>query len=460
MTHNGHLAKSPTIPSHLRSYAPHHLILSLDKVLKEDFLDNPRSKADMTHVIKMIQYFYIFEPQASMINLLKTHFIYHLLGNLTLEVAKDTLTTFLCPGEMLLKVKEEERFLLYKYLTLTNFSDLFITQIQLLSVETIDAHLLKIQEDPEVLEFLSDMPDHLATNLKSKNMLLNLFHSLFNISLLNKHIKYPEDIHNGIQDIDRLGSLIMPNKRLHKKKAYGSIRRDSKGVSMSRISSSQQLDDMSKTGSHNEAESQIMEYLANQVDAEGARSPEKVKASIFNKTEYNKQSKKRGRKGLKMGKALKIFQRHVLALMTSRLILNRKGYMKQQRTMKLVIEPYVDKMSTPITHPEVRKIRKNKQQYYQVCLAREKGCCSVMQMLYVVLTTYHENRVKEEMAKKMKIFYGEGRGFLDIFFKDDALIFNVFWMFLIKIEYVLSNFLLFQSGYWAGKTFIHIAKNM
>jgi hypothetical protein len=58
---------------------------------------------------------------------------------------------------------------------------------------------------------------------------------------------------------------------------------------------------------------------------------------LLDKERYTNRGDK---KGMKQSKALKIFQRATLAIIASNLMLNRKGYMKNQRTLRLKIKCY------------------------------------------------------------------------------------------------------------------------
>jgi hypothetical protein len=99
------------------------------RVLNEEFIENEKSKADVNQLMRLIQYFYLFEPEISMKNMIRYNMFHEMLGNIHITTVKDTLTSFLTPGDPLLKVKENERTLMMTYFQKTGFFQLLISQI-------------------------------------------------------------------------------------------------------------------------------------------------------------------------------------------------------------------------------------------------------------------------------------------------------------------------------------------
>lgn len=84
-------------------------------MLNEEFIQNDKSKADVNQIMRLVQYFYLFEPENSMKNLIRYNMFHEMLGNIHINTVKDTLASFITPGDNLLKVKESERNLMMTY---------------------------------------------------------------------------------------------------------------------------------------------------------------------------------------------------------------------------------------------------------------------------------------------------------------------------------------------------------
>jgi hypothetical protein len=104
------------------------------KSLNDEFVMNQKSKADVNQIMRLIQYFYMFEPENSMKNLIKYNIFHEMLGNIHISTVKDTLGSFITPGDPLLKVKDAERNLMMTYFEKCGFFQLMIQQIDYVNI--------------------------------------------------------------------------------------------------------------------------------------------------------------------------------------------------------------------------------------------------------------------------------------------------------------------------------------
>lgn len=423
----------------------------LDQVLKQEFMENDKNKSDVNHIIKLIQYFFIQEQKASTVSLIRSHFLFHMIGNIHIPSVQQTVISLFSPGEMLLKMKEPNRNLILRYAELTNLFELLISQIDGIDREHINNSMEEAKKDEKVVEFLRDeIQPMLAEAKKTRNVFLSFFHSFFNIKMMNKQLKQPEEVFATIQDIDGIADSFKRDG-LRVASEIGTAYKFGSGGTLNTFS----YDDLSKG-----QETEMMDHLRTEEeeDADGDMIEDKdqlenmKKGNILMKYNYSLS------RPMRMSKALRVFQKFMLAIIITNWLLNRKGYLKEQRTLKARYQCYEEKIK--IIHPMLRKIMRNKLDYFEVCMKVEKDCKPVAETFYIILTNLRTYMQGEKMAKQIRGHYGEGGNLREALFRGDGLIFKLFWSFLIKIEHALENKSVFKSGYICGKLFVEIAMNM
>lgn len=447
----------------MKSCNPHYLDIFY-KVLNEEFIQNQKSKADVNQIMRLIQYFYLFEPENSMKNLIRYNMFHEMLGNIHIDLVKETLASFITPGDPLLKVDTKERNLMMTYFQKCGFFQLLIKQIDRVSITSVLDEVDRISKDEEIQSWVRSVKTNEASNLKSKNILLALFQSFFNIKLLNKHHKQPEQLYANIQDIDLVSQRIRNYKKTQGKSKFGPLK-DEFGKKLSVGSASQIVSRRSISTpnildiSENEVgDEELQKYVYEDDTQNQPNHHDKQTINLLDKDKYDKGNRRR----IRMTRALKLFQRATLAIIASRLMLNRKGYMKSQRTMRLKIKCYPEHIK--IIHPSIREIRKNHQKFFELSMKREKSSNNLIQLLHHCIVNYHSSETKKEFSKKMRMFVVEDPIFKNLLFFDpsdpEQLIFKIFRQFIAKIEYHLENKVLFHSSYWGGQLFNFICENI
>lgn len=410
-------------------------------VLVEEFCNDDKSKADVNHIMRLIQYFYIQEPKTSTFYLLKTHFLFHMIGNIHIQTVQDTIISLFTPGDMLLKVKEEQRNLLYKYAEKTNLFTLLFSQIDGIDISRVLEKIDSLKEDDELKLFLySNLGDPKPDGKRVRNIFLSFFHSFFNVKLLNKNIKQPEEVFATIQDIDGVSEII---KRTAIKEAKNSGYYKAYSVGTMNTFSNEELS--------NNQELEMMEHLQTNESNEEKKIDE-YRPNILMRDNYEVT------RPMKKSKALKVFHKLVLAVIVTNWLLNRKGYLKKQRTLKVSYTHYKEKIK--ILHPIIRNITDNKLKYFEKSMKTEKGCIAVLETIYSILIGQLTYSQDEKMLQQIRAHLGDSSQLNDLLFHSDGLLFKVFWFFLIKFEYGLENKKLFKSGYLCGKIFNLICSNM
>ena len=412
--------------------------------------------------MRLIQYLYLFEPEISLKNIIKYNIFHEMLGNIHISFIKDILASFITPGDPLLMVKEKERNVMMSYFKKVNFFQLLIKQIDFIDINMILDEIQRIKKDQAIQSWINALSINDSGAPKQKNAVLGLFQSFFNLKMLNKKHKQPEEMYTNILDIDRCTQNIRsskksPNLKTELVKPYqmyqsGSKARLSTGQ-LSRQSSPNNLD-KSLLG---EDDNELQRYVFDDDNVKDQVVGSK-RVNLLDKDQYEKGHWK----NMKKTKALKVFQKITITIIATNILLNNKGYMKKLRTMRLKINCYPENIK--IIHPSIREQRKDQQQFFQASMNREKSVLNLIELLHHSVTSYHSNQTKKEFCKKMRMFTAEDEEFINQLFFDpsnnDQFIFKLFRAFVSKIEYHLENKVLFQSSYWCGMLFNFICQNI
>jgi len=493
------------------------------KVILEEFINNYKSKADVNHIVRMVQYFYMYEPQLSMANIIATHFFYVLLMNIEVDSCRDTIISLMCQGDPLLKVEEQETNQLYKYLEITRFTELLASNLLYLTPSKILAHIEMIKVNQEVLKFISSLEHRSSSHiLQFRNINLNWFHSFFNVNLLTRLSKQPEEIYSNILDIDRLKEAIVEederlkniselsesedsctesdqhsaqNTPLAKISYRGSIgvmskeQRDSKRISM-RKSFASEVNKFKKMNTVNFDEDQesiinnpeVRDELTHAILAqEGSMLDLEVLEGLIHTEKPmivpDTPSKSLGMKTpslnlrsaitsirvkpLKKTKALREFQRVVLAIITINLMKSlseEAGYIKTQKRKKLKLVSYPEAILLISDGVRLKMERVSK----KTLVINEERSLQLMSTFYHLIRQFHMNQINLEMNQKLRMNIVEDSSLSRLLFSDEnnRIIIELFEVYLFKVNFALDNGIDFESGYYAGKTFNFLAKNM
>ena len=163
--------------------------------------------------MRLIQYLYLFEPEISLKNIIKYNIFHEMLGNIHISFIKDILASFITPGDPLLMVKEKERNVMMSYFKKVNFFQLLIKQIDFIDINMILDEIQRIKKDQAIQSWINALSINDSGAPKQKNAVLGLFQSFFNLKMLNKKHKQPEEMYTNILDIDRCTQNIRSSKK-------------------------------------------------------------------------------------------------------------------------------------------------------------------------------------------------------------------------------------------------------
>ena len=99
------------------------------------------------------------------------------------------------------------------YFQKCKFFELIVKQLHFVDILSILDEVEKLKKDEAITSWLkTNTVTTQANSLTSKNILLAFYQSFFNVKLLDKHHKHPEELFNNIVDIDGVTELIRNNK--------------------------------------------------------------------------------------------------------------------------------------------------------------------------------------------------------------------------------------------------------
>lgn len=191
------------------------------KVFKVDVLDNEKTRVNMEWCLKLIQYFILTDVSSSIKNIIKYNIPYYLLGNIDIFSAKLTLNCQLVPGDKFFKIPQPLLEQFYKYLARTNFWQFYVNMFLNYNQKLIADKIKKLSNT--TVKFDKEEFNGFQKGVQ-KNPILNLYHSFFNIKLLIRNHKQPEDYGIDKKDIDRI-DLLNIQSNLDKKKDRGVLRK-------------------------------------------------------------------------------------------------------------------------------------------------------------------------------------------------------------------------------------------
>ena len=170
------------------------------KVLEEDVWLNPKNKANMEWVFRLMQYFQIIDPVTSIKSIIQYHVIWFIFGNIEITTGRATLFHIQTPGDVFLKISNKTSKWIYNYLRKTEFIEFFVSQFKKFD----QGQILKKYEACKKIEDISKCFKDNYQDPKDdhRNHFINIFHSFFNQNFLQKHHKQPEDFDSNRKEID------------------------------------------------------------------------------------------------------------------------------------------------------------------------------------------------------------------------------------------------------------------
>lgn len=173
------------------------------QTVMEEVFENPKSKANMDWVCKIMQYFLMYNPEKSLKNIMKHHILYYLVGNIQISSASMLLTALLTPGDRYFRLPDKHLEKVYNYLDYTEFFNFCLEIITAFNQRKIRDKIDTLLKDENLIETnnpILEFGEKAGTTIK--NVFINIFHSFFNIKPLLKNHKQPEDYNMQKTNID------------------------------------------------------------------------------------------------------------------------------------------------------------------------------------------------------------------------------------------------------------------
>jgi len=480
------------------------LLTFIDRVLAKEFIISDKSKADVNHICKLVQYFSMYEQSLSITNIMRTHLLFSLLANCHVASARDTLLSLLCPSEQFLRVETQERAILNQYLSITKFFEHLRRQIEKPDFNEVDMVIHQLMDDPQTKMFIAglDLDSHLP-GLKARNVYLNWFHSFFNVKLLQDSRKQPEDIYKNIIDIDgikeieqRMNSFQRSNTLNPNGRLGGSA--NTLGINLGVKSALRRKSTLDLDAEHEEvfgdADPEFHRRLSEEIknQGQGGISQSNLKDLKLNeeyKSEADEKMIEAEEKSLREESTkqrssimfikriprsvldhalvatptIKKVQKVVMAIISIHILFRRENTERKLAKRKLKIVNYPEEITA--VHEDIRELRGGWMEYFNTCIENETTSFALTQFILSLLKTYHTNQMHFKMNLQMRMFAIKDDNFSRLMFKDEkekhlSILITLFKQFLIKIEYALSNLLVLQSGLMAGECFNYIISNV
>lgn len=457
----------------IKAYAPAHVDVFY-KVLDEEVLSNDKTRADMHHVLKLIQFFLITEPGHSLKNVLKYGVLFDLLAHLHLSAAKETLLAFLSPGDNFLKLQAKDRELMNDYLKAIAFHNTFLGLLANYNLKDIAIEKLKAAKDEKVKNLVKEAEKRMKAKTGEPkglfNSFLSHFHSLFNKTIIGKVFKQPEEIYTKILNIDRLpislkmhkiasSSLLelVPNKQFLKR--AGTFLNMETELDTFDV----QLEDIKRSLGKKE-----IEFLTPKVGHADismlrltATEEEDEDLEHYLAGDLNEHPQRMFRP-IQNWKACKLFRGAARTVMSLNLLLNRPQKLSKVKHGKKRLEFAVYPEHMNCTHSDLSIIRLDLKKYFEKCMKQESTAVILAEIYLSAVQSCYMMQTQADLAMMIRLNADTsftGANFC-ILLESDLLLNEFLKGFLVKIKFHLENKILFQSAYLAGKAIIMILSNL
>lgn len=446
----------------LKRVCPRHIDIFYETLTKE-VLVTAVSKVDMTHVLRMIQYFILQSPTESIRNIIKYHIVYELLAHCDYPLAAETLIALLTPGDNYFKLDDKDRQQLAEYLYLANFGELLVRQLQNFKINDIYEERGRVSQDSRVQAYCESLVEKMKVpSEKRENFLVRYFHSIFNKDLLTKIHKQPEDLFTKILNVDRL-----PQKPKVKKLGDTTSEERPKLVKSTTVGNLENLydviegEELADDQEEEEREKMLVANM-NSIQRRGSLNIDlPMNADGYLTMGQKNIAKAQQKKKLesKKSKILHVLKTAVRVVMCNNLFLLRpqkKTQLKMQR--KAAYNVYPEKIS--LTHQDIRDSGVYRSDYLKKIEKNEKVSCSVAEVVYGIVSGAILQKTHKQLNPLIRLNTGSISLLTLAFFKTDALILGLLKNLLIKMPFVLENKAHLEGAYWSIKAWLVIAKNM
>ena len=428
------------------------------KVAADEVFENERCRVDMTQVLSLVQYFLVADPLASIRNIIKYHLMFEFLGNIEILSSREILTSLMSPGDQLFKITDAERKYLVDYMLVTNFMVTMTNALVSFKISSILADKIRVAKEDKVKAYIKDVDkrSRFKTESKAKNLFIGFFHSFLNVNNNKKHMCQPEELYNNLIDIDWLASYNQPIKlrRLSRNNTIGNI--------------SQVLDEYDQDGTEGISQSNAA-LTGNFYAQQASRSLEVTEKDIEEGTspvlvdhldQLQRQKTENGLVKVKKKKWEAKFRGVIRFVMCHNLFLDRPQMMSKQRKDRwgFSFVPYPENIQ--ISNHEIKMVQMNPKLYFEKCAKTESKANKIIEIINSCITNSIIHRKNADFMKAIRQNVSTADWIPELLFKNERLLFELLKTFIIKIQFHLENKTLFMSGYWAGRVFVDICKDM
>lgn len=426
------------------------------KVANEQVFENERCRADMAHVFQMMQYFMALDPAASIRNIVRYHLCFELLGHLELSAAREMLTALITPGDNLFKIADKDRKLLTDYLVACQFGKTLVSCFSLFKMSTILGDKTQAASDPKIKALIKEMDRRFAKpseDAKPKSLLLAYFHSFFGTRKVMAQELQPEEVYTSILDIDWLGGYSKPIRRSRLAKA-------TTAGNMSDILD--ELDDENKentvvAGAKSEL---LVQPSSSRVEVsekeaqEGSQNPTLMelndKIDDLNKVAKRKRNKK----------LLMKLRGIVRCVMCANLFMNKPQQMSKMKKDKGALHYLVYPETIQSSNSDIKSVQSNPKSYFERAVKLENKTSRMLDIISSCINGAIQQKNQQEFIKAIRLNVSEQDWVTPLFFSCERTVMELLRMFLLKMQFHLENKPLFPSGYWAGRLFVNICKEL
>lgn len=427
------------------------------KVANEQVFENERCRVDMTHVFTLMQYFLTLDPLTSIKNILRFHLIFELLGHIDIPTAKEIVANLLTPGDNLFKIQEKERRFLADYLLLSNFGLTLTNNFSQFKISTILADKARTSKDEKMKAFIKELDKKypkIKGEVKPKNLFLSFFHSFLGMKKVKTQDMQPEEIYTAVLDIDWLGnySKTINRARLSKKNTVGNM----SGLL-------EDLDDDFKqkpAPPKSQPSEPLVQPSTSRVEAsekeiqENSANPNLVDQNAIIDNLEIKTKRKRNKKALKKLKGLVRF------VMCFNLFLNKPQQMFRLKKDKGALHFVSYPENIQSSNIDIKAVQSNPKAYFEKCIKQENKSNHVLDVITGCINGAILLKNNGELIKAIRLNFSEQDWVTPLFFNTEKLFFDVLKIYILKVQFHLENKPLFMSGYWAGKLFCVLCKEL
>lgn len=429
------------------------------KVANEQVFENERCRVDMAQVFTLMQYFLTLDPLASLKNIVRYHLVFELLGHVDVAPAKEILAGLLTPGDNLFKVQDRDRKILTDYLLLANFGQTLTNNFTQFRISSILAEKSRAMKDDKIKVLIKELEKKFPKvkgETKPKNVFLSFFHSFLGMKKVRNQDIQPEEIFTSVLDIDWLGNYPKPiqRSRLSKKNTVGNM----SGL-LEDLDADPKVENIKESKKAQPSEPLVQPSTSKVEASEKDIHENSVNPNLLEQNEIVdlieiKIKRKRNKKAFKKLRGLARF------VMCFNLFLNKPQQMFKLKKDKgaLHFNAYPENIQS--SNIDIKTVQSNPKAYFEKCIKQEARSSHVLDVITGCINGAIMQKNQGEFMKAIRLNVSEQDWVTPLFFNTETLFFEILKVYILKVQFHLENKPLFMSGYWAGKFFITMCKEL